>query len=322
MLGEPPRFPMQLLRFRNGDTMPALGLGTWQAPPGEVGGAVRAALELGYRHIDCAAIYGNEAEVGAALGQAFADGLVRREELWITSKLWNDAHAPADVAPALRRTLADLGLTYLDLYLIHWPVASPPGVGMPSSGADLFDLAERPLASTWAALEEQQQAGLCRHIGVSNFSRAKLEALVATAKVAPEMNQVERHPLLQQAELLACCRRHEVLVTGYSPLGACGPDGRAQLLEEPALVALAQERGISVAQLLLAWGLACGTSVIPKSVRRERLAHNLAAADLTLDAPTMDQIAALDRGHRFVDGSFWFVPGSPYTLANLWDGDT
>jgi len=312
---------MQALRFSNGDTMPALGLGTWQAPPGDVGGAVRAALELGYRHIDCAAIYGNEPEVGAALSQAFADGLVRREDLWITSKLWNDAHAPADVGPALERTLADLGLTYLDLYLIHWPVASPPGVGMPRTGADLLDLVERPLAATWSALEEQQQAGLCRHIGVSNFSRVKLEALLAGARQAPELNQVERHPLLQQNDLLAYCQGHGVLVTAYSPLGASGADGRAHLLQEPTLVVLAQERGVSVAQLLLAWGLACGTSVIPKSVRRERLVDNLAAADLVLDGQAMARIAALDCGHRFVDGNFWLVPGSPYSLANLWDED-
>jgi alcohol dehydrogenase (NADP+) len=312
---------MQSLSLANGDTLPALGLGTWQAPPGEVGAAVRAALELGYRHIDCAAVYGNEPEVGAALAQAFADGLVRREDLWITSKLWNDAHAPEEVRPALERTLADLQLSHLDLYLIHWPVASPPGVTMPSSGADLLDLSQRPLAATWTAMEDQQQAGLCRHIGVSNFSRTKLEGLLAGARQVPEMNQVERHPLLQQPELLAFCRAHGIAVTAYSPLGACGPDGRAQLLEEPTLVALAQERGVSVPGLLLAWGLACGTAVIPKSVRPERIAANLAAAELELDPETLARIAALDRGHRFVDGSFWFVPGSPYTLANLWDGE-
>jgi alcohol dehydrogenase (NADP+) len=310
---------MQVLRFSNGDAMPALGLGTWKAPPGEVGYAVRAALELGYRHIDCAAVYGNEQEVGQALTQAFADGVVRREDLWITSKLWNDAHAPEDVGPALQRTLSDLGLTYLDLYLIHWPVASPPGVGLPRSGEDLLPLSERPLAATWAAMEDQQQAGLCRHLGVSNFSRVKLEALLLEARQPPEMNQVERHPLLQQWDLVHFCHDSGIHVTGYSPLGASSDDGRAQLLEEPSLVAIASQRQVSVAQLLLAWGLTCGTSVIPKSVRPERLASNLAAAPLQLDASTMARIAELEQGHRFVDGSFWTFPGSPYSLANLWD---
>ena len=310
---------MQVLRFSNGEAMPALGLGTWKAPPGEVGQAVRAALELGYRHIDCAAVYGNEQEVGEALAQAFAAGVVRREDVWITSKLWNDAHAPEDVGPALQRTLSDLRLTYLDLYLIHWPVASPPGVALPRSGEDLLPLSERPLAATWAAMEDLQQAGLCRHLGVSNFSRLKLEALLLEARQPPEMNQVERHPLLQQWDLVHFCHGNGIHVTGYSPLGASSDDGRAQLLEEPSLVAIASQRQVSVAQLLLAWGLACGTSVIPKSVRPERLASNLAAAELELDAATMASIAELERGHRFVDGSFWTLPGSPYSLANLWD---
>ena len=310
---------MRTLALANGDAMPALGLGTWRAEPNAVGTAVRQALEMGYRHIDAAAIYGNEAEIGEALEQAFADGVVRREELWITSKLWSDCHAPQDVRPALERTLADLRLTALDLYLIHWPVVLRPGVQFPQSAADLVPLEQVPLAPTWAAMEDLQRAGLCRHIGVSNVSQAKLEALLEQARVVPAVNQVERHPFLQQPDLLTYCREKGITLTAYSPLGSGRHDQASPLLTDPVIASLAAERGISPAQLLLAWGMACGTVVIPKALGREHLTANLAAQDLELDGEAMAQLAALDRGERFVDGSFWFMPGSPYTAANLWD---
>lgn len=311
---------MRTLALANGDVMPALGLGTWRAEPSAVAKVVRQALELGYRHIDAAAIYGNEAEIGEALEQAFADGVVRREELWITSKLWCDCHAPEDVRPALERTLADLRLTYLDLYLIHWPVVLRPGVQFPQSAEDLVPLEQVPLAPTWAAMEDLQSAGLCRHIGVSNVSQAKLQALLEQARVVPAVNQVERHPYLQQPDLLAYCREKGIILTAYSPLGAGRTDNPSPVLADPVITSLAAERGATPAQVLLAWGLACGTVVIPKALGREHLAANLAAQDLELDAEAMAQLAALERRERFVDGSFWFMPGSPYTEANLWDG--
>ena len=144
---------MKTIGLRNGDHMPLLGLGTWQAEPGAVGAAVRAAIEVGYRHIDCAAIYGNQAEIGAALASCFDDGLVRREDLWITSKLWNDRHAPEDVVPALEETLSDLGLEQLDLYLVHWPIVQHKGRLIPESADDFRSLDDVPLAATWAAME-------------------------------------------------------------------------------------------------------------------------------------------------------------------------
>lgn len=311
---------MRTLALANGDVVPALGLGTWRAEPSAVAQAVRQALELGYRHIDAAAIYGNEAEIGAALEEAFADGVVRREDLWITSKLWSDCHAPEDVRPALERTLVDLRLSHLDLYLMHWPVVLRAGVTFPEKGEDLVALEQLPLAHTWAAMEDLQRAGLCRHIGVSNFSQAKLQGLLEGARMAPAMNQVERHPFLQQRALLAYCRDHGITLTAYSPLGAGRTDQPSPLLADPLIASLAAERGATPAQVLLAWGLACGTVVIPKALGRDHLAANLAAQDLELDGEAMAQLAALDRRERFVDGSFWFMPGSPYTEANLWDG--
>ena len=320
---------MSQLTFANGDAMPAVGLGTWKAGAREVGAAVCTALEVGYRHIDCAAIYGNEAEIGHALREAFAAGGPSREQLWITSKLWNDCHAPEQVRPALERSLADLGLEWLDLYLIHWPVAHRHGVLMPSQGRDLVSLAEQPLAATWAAMEELVEAGLVRHIGVSNMGIAKLEQLMATARIRPEHNQVERHPYLQQNALLEFCHQHSIGVTAYAPLGSPpsgsppsgtpSPESPASLFTDPVITAIAKAHGASPSQVLLAWGLATGTAVIPKSVHRDRLVSNLAASQLQLTPADLEAIASCDRHSRFIDGRAWVVEGGPYTLANLWD---
>ena len=314
----PPSLDPQL-RLASGASLSALGLGTWKAAPGQVGTAVGAAVRLGYRHIDCASIYGNEAEIGAALAGSLAEGLVRRDELWITSKLWNDCHAPEQVRPALERTLADLQLDHLDLYLIHWPVVHRHGVLMPSVAVDQVALEQLPLPSTWAAMEALVDAGLVRHIGVSNCSARKLAALLPQCRIQPVMNQVERHPWLQQNELLAFCQRQGIALTAYSPLGSPAAGGPAPLLSDPVIGAIAAAHGASPAQVLIAWGIATGTAVIPKSVHPERLQTNLAAAQLRLTPAELDQIANLDRHHRFVDGSFWELPGGPYSRTNLWD---
>jgi len=315
---------MKTLTLSHGDKMPALGLGTWKSAPGEVHIAVQEAIRMGYRHIDCAAIYGNEAEVGAALADCFAEGIVRRDELWITSKLWNDSHRPEDVAPALSRTLKDLRLDYLDLYLIHWPVVLKKGVAFPSTARDFLPLGELPIAATWQALEEVAEGGRCRHLGVSNFGRLRLADLLETARIKPEVNQIELHPYLQQAELVAFCKQKGVAVTAYSPLGsgdrpaAIKDPNDPVLLQDKVVRDIAARRGAAPAQVLLAWAITHGLSVIPKSVNSQRMRQNLAAADLVLTDEDLQALAGLERGHRYITGSLWTFAGSPYTLADLW----
>ncbi|MEB3351062.1 MAG: aldo/keto reductase [Cyanobacteriota bacterium] len=316
---------MRTTTFANGDRMPLLGLGTWKAAPGEVGAAVREAIRLGYRHIDCASVYGNEPEVGAAIAGAIAAGEVRREELWITSKLWSNAHGQANVEPALRRTLADLALEWLDLYLVHWPVSIKPGVAFPTSAAELLPPGAVPLADTWAGMEAVLELGLTRHIGVSNISIRKLHDLLTSARHRPEVNQVERHPLLQQRELLAACAAAGVHITAYSPLGSGDRPAALKAADEPVLLdnpvigAIAREHGCSPAQVLIAWQLQGGLSTLPKSVRPARLRENLEAADLQLSPADLERIAGLDQHCRLVDGSFWLLEGTPWTLQSLWD---
>lgn len=311
--------------FANGDRMPIVGLGTWKSEPGQVYNAVREALRLGYRHIDCAPLYGNEVEIGSALRDALSDGDVTRSELWITSKLWGSSHGRDNVAPALEKTLADLGLEYVDLYLIHWPIPLKPTTTIPASGDDFVTPTDAFLASTWAGMESAVRDGRARHIGVSNFSSKKLRTLQAQCTLPVEVNQIELHPLLQQPELVSYCGANGIHVTAYSPLGSADrPEffraaDAPVLLDDPVIRSIGDERGCTPAQVLIAWHVNRGISVIPKTVNLPRLRENLDAKDIELTAADLQRIERLNRNYRFLDGAFWAQPGSPWTLQTLWD---
>lgn len=315
---------MKNVIFRNGDKMPMLGLGTWKSKPGEVKNAVFWALEAGYRHIDCAAIYGNEKEVGEGLAEAIRAGIVQRSEVFLTSKLWNDSHRYEDVGPALDKTLEDLGVDYLNLYLIHWPISFKHGVGFATHREEFYTYEDVPLTQTWSAMQEEKASGKSLHIGVSNFNSSKLMELIKMKEEVPEMNQIEMHPFLPQEKLVDFCRQHQILLTAYSPLGS--PDSRGEkhqndpkLLTNPVIREIARKHGVSEGQVLIAWSMARDVVVIPKSVNQSRIIENLKSADLKLDEQDLMEIRDIGISHRYVDGTFFTQGQSPYELSDLWE---
>ncbi|KAH7135337.1 NADP-dependent oxidoreductase domain-containing protein [Dendryphion nanum] len=285
--------------LNTGAQIPAVGFGTWQAAPNEVERAVETALKAGYRHIDCAAIYRNEVEVGEGIRKSG----VPRSEIFITGKLWNTKHAPEDVEAALDKTLHDLGTEYLDLFLMHWPVAfksSPKWFPLQSDG--LFDLAPIDPATTYIVMEKLLSTGKVRAIGVSNFTINQLKSLMSKTKVVPATNQIEAHPYLQQPALFDFCKEKGILIEAYSPLGN-NQTGEPRTVDDPLVGVVGQRLGMDGGQLLASWGVQRGTVVLPKSVTPHRIKSNLQVKALSKDA--FDDLNSLERHKRFNQQSRW-----------------
>ncbi|MDG5472423.1 aldo/keto reductase [Jeotgalibacillus sp. ET6] len=258
--------------LHNGIKMPWLGFGVFKVKDGEeVVNSVKAALETGYRSIDTAAIYGNEAGVG----QAIAESNVPREELFITTKVWNSNHGYEAALAAFDESMEKLGLDYLDLYLIHWP--------LPSEGK---------YVETWQALETLYKEGRVRAIGVSNFKTHHLEDIIAKCDIVPMVNQVEYHPQFNQRELHDFCKKHSIQLEAWSPLMQGG------LLENPLLVEIAEKHNKSTAQVIIRWDIQTGVVTIPKSVNPQRIAQNADVFDFELSPEDMDKISTLNQDQR------------------------
>jgi 2,5-diketo-D-gluconate reductase A len=260
------------ITLNNGVEIPQLGFGVYQVPPEDTADVVGTALELGYRHIDTAEMYGNEKGVGEAVAASGID----RGEIFVTSKLNNGFHRRDDALRAFDRTLADLGFEQLDLFLIHWPL---PGIDV--------DYVE-----TWKVLEEIYRDGRCRAIGVSNFKPHHLRRLFSDTEITPAVNQIEVHPYLAQDDVRAFDAEHEIVTEAWSPIA------QGRVLDDPAVTAIAERLGRTPAQVVLRWHIQRGDVVFPKSVTRERIEQNLALFDFELGTEDMATLTGLDRGER------------------------
>ncbi|KAJ3319059.1 hypothetical protein HDU76_000660 [Blyttiomyces sp. JEL0837] len=315
--------------------MPAIGLGTWQISRQDILPALKAALTVGYRHIDCAADYENEDAIGDALQNLLLPSPstvsstaaiqpsptinqisqlnITRSDLFITSKLWNTFHLPSAVASACNRTLNDLKLDYLDLYLMHFPLAfKDRGDGnyyKDESGRPMME--DVTISETWNAMEELVYSNKVRAIGVSNFSISKLKELLSNCRIKPAVNQVEMHPYLPQHDLLEFCKQHDIVVTAYSPLGSSPQENTPILLKDPVILGIARRNQITPAQVLLRWGVQRGTVVIPKSSNVERIRENFlaAAGGLKLadeDFKTISELTKNGTTKRYCDPMEWW----------------
>ncbi|KAM2845951.1 hypothetical protein COP1_028332 [Malus domestica] len=303
------------ITLNSGFNMPVVGLGVWRMEGKEIRDLVLNALNLGYRHFDCAADYKNEPEVGEALAEAFSTGLVRREDIFITTKLWNSDHG--HVVEACKDSLKKLRLDYLDLYLVHFPVATKhTGVGMTGSALDEDGVLEIDttisLETTWHAMEDLVSMGLVRSIGISNYDIFLTRDCLAYSQVKPAVNQIETHPYFQRESLVKFCQKHGICVTAHTPLGGAVANsewfGSVSCLDDPVLKNLAEKYKKTAAQVVLRWGIQRNTVVIPKTSKLERLKENFQVFDFELTKEDMDLIAKVDRKHRTnLPCKFWGV---------------
>lgn len=288
------------LTFHNGQKMPVLGLGTYQSQAGDVERAVMEAISVGYRHIDTAFFYRNECEIGNAIRAKIKDGTVKREDLFITTKIWNNFHKEESVVPACKQSLKNLGLDYVDLYLIHWPFAFREGDDLtPRDANGALIMSDTDYLETWKGMEQCLNLGLAKSIGVSNFNIEQLTRLLGATKVKPVNNQVEASVNVNQKPLIEFCTKNDITVTAYSPLGQPGNKaGIPNNLDHPKIVELSQKYNKTVAQIALRYVVQQGVAIIPKTVTPSRLKENKDIFDFSLTDEEIAAIATIGNGQR------------------------
>lgn len=297
-------------KLNTGAQIPAVGLGTWQSGPGEVAAAVEVALKAGYRLIDTAYCYGNEDEVGKGIKAAIDAGVVKREDIFVVTKLWNTY--ATRVETGLDKSLSLLGLDYVDLYLVHWPVAMNPNGNddrfpkLPNGERDITW--DHDHVATWKQMEALVKTGKTKAVGVSNYSKVYLEKLLAKAEIVPAANQIENHPALPQDDLVDFCKSKGIHVMAYSPLGSTG----SPLFQNESVKKVAEKKGVSPGTILLSYHVARGTTVLPKSVTESRIKANLEIVDLNdEDLKALGEITAGGKIERFVYPPFGVNLGFP-----------
>jgi D-xylose reductase len=316
------------------ESIPSIGFGLWKIANENCANVVYEAVKQGYRHFDSASDYGNENEVGMGLKRAMEDGLCTREELWITSKLWNTFHHPDHVPAALQRSLEDLQLDYLDLYLIHFPIAlefvpfeeryPPEWFFSPEEINPQMKLARVPLADTWKAMENLKIKEIVKNIGVCNYSTGLLHDLMNYCQTPPDLLQIESHPYLCQENLIRLAKQYGLKVTAFSPLGSLSyvelelAEQNESILDQEIVRVISKRLGCSPAQTVLRWGIQRGNSVVAKSVNANRMAENLASSLIELTDEDMLAITNLDRGRRFNDPGN-FCEGAFNTFHPIYD---
>lgn len=326
---DPSAVPQRVLY--TGAKMPAIGLGTFgsdHAPGEEVAAAVLGAASVGYRHFDCAAVYGNEALIGQSM-QAIMAGGVAREELWVTSKLWNDRHDPADVIPTCEQSLRDLRLDYLDMYLVHWPFPNhhPPGADVTARNPNSRPYIHDEYMATWRQMEKLVEMGLVRHIGTSNMTIPKMRLVLRDASIKPAVNEMELHPHFQQPELFDYVRGQGIEPIAFSPLGSPNRPERDRTpgdtvdTEDPVIVSIAGRLGVHPAVVCIKWALQRGAAPIPFSTKRSNYLSNLrASVSPRLSDEDMQAIAGIDKNCRLIKGQV-FLWRDGQTWEDLWDMD-
>ena len=318
------------ISLKSGESIPSIGMGTFASDnygSQQVSAAVAGAIRCGYRFFDCASVYGNEDKIGVVFEEALREGVVKREELFITSKVWNDMHGQGKVLASVEKTLNDLRLSYIDSYFVHWPFPNyhAPGCDGDSRNPDSLPFSVDRFMSTWEQMETLYKKGLARYIGMSNMTIAKLEAVLPKCNVAPALIEMEQHPSFQQRELFDYCTERGITVIGFCPIGSPNRPQRDKTADDvtdtelPEVVSIAKAHGIHPALVCIKWAVQRGSIPIPFSVHEEKYCSNLqAVTEDPLSTGEMELLKKAERGCRLVKGQVFLWPGAK-SWEDLWD---